>query len=502
MRLLNVDSFELHEFFDDDIPPYSILSHRWGNDEVSYQDFSAGRKRHSEGYRKIEELCNFVKRRKLKYRPSSRLRQPSRYHVNPNEEVERPLEKLQWVWVDTCCIDKTSSAELSEAINSMYSWYSCSAECYVLMQDVPALLDWQQDQMWGQFERSAWFTRGWTLQEMLAPRLCVFCTGDWEVLGHITRDLKDEWDPYLQPRQRGGDFTVNGSRDWKLINFEKCYGADLAGLVSRASGVQVGYLTGQLSVRSASIARRMSWAANRDTSRVEDMAYSLLGLFDVNMPLLYGEGSKAFLRLQKEIIGISNDQSIFAWTNLLTGHSKTDGTNTEPGLLAPSIRHFQSSGYIYRSRARPERPYAVTNLGLHLQLRAHLLAIKPQAESRCVPHAVSLAGITFHRFAPSSPPEPESGVILVLLQCLHDDGNVWYRSRITDLLLHHRIRYNDISASSTSDKAQPELVEIFAPLQVTFDKCDDCNLLDYNLHNEILGLSYSDSDSALGSGFN
>ncbi|KAL1948059.1 hypothetical protein VTO73DRAFT_12134 [Trametes versicolor] len=177
-------------------------------------------------------------------------------------------------WNDACCIDKTSSAELSEAINSMYEWYRLSDMCYVYLADVS---DDDVPQVSGsEFQESRWHRRGWTLQELIAPERIVFLTRTWHLLG-----------------------TKMG----------------LAKTLEKITGVDFGILTGRTTLDSVSVARRMSWAAWRRTTRVEDRAYSLLGIFGLHMSPIYGEGKNAFLRLQEEIIRTIPDQTIFAWGN-------------------------------------------------------------------------------------------------------------------------------------------------------------------------------------------
>ena len=177
---------------------------------------------------------------------------------------------LEWIWIDTCCIDKRSRAELSEAINSMFKWYQRSEECYVFLPDV---YDGEGHRTWYQLDRSVWFTRGWTLQELLAP-------------------LRVE---FFDAR-----FRSIGSR-W-----------DIRKSIEEITGIDEDFLKFPDHLPRASVAERMKWASHRQTTRAEDAAYSLLGIFDVNMPLLYGEGKKAFKRLQAEIIRKSADESIFA----------------------------------------------------------------------------------------------------------------------------------------------------------------------------------------------
>ncbi|KAM5546238.1 hypothetical protein V8D89_000364 [Ganoderma adspersum] len=178
----------------------------------------------------------------------------------------------RYLWIDSCCIDKTSSSELSESINSMFQWYAGSAICYTFLANVPPGQDPHTAR--SHFRRSRWFKRGWTLQELIAPSELVFLSSDW---------------------------TVIGSK------------RELAALVEEVSGVDREALLHQKSLNNFSVARRLSWAARRETKRREDRAYSLLGLFGLNMPTLYGEGDGALRRLQEEIMLRIPDQSLFAW---------------------------------------------------------------------------------------------------------------------------------------------------------------------------------------------
>ncbi|KAI0654094.1 heterokaryon incompatibility protein-domain-containing protein [Cubamyces menziesii] len=181
-------------------------------------------------------------------------------------------------WIDSCCIDKTSSAELTEAINSMYLWYCKADMCYAYLADVhddPNSSPYRPSERLRQKVLSTrWHTRGWTLQELIAPENVLFLTHTWRVI------------------------------DSKL---------GLATLLEHATGISAAVLTGEATVESVSVACRMSWVSSRRTTRIEDEAYSLLGIFGVYMPTIYGEGRNAFLRLQQEIIKTIPDQSIFAW---------------------------------------------------------------------------------------------------------------------------------------------------------------------------------------------
>jgi hypothetical protein len=292
MRLLHAETLQLKEFMGGNIPPYAILSHTWGEDEVLFGDVGTANASKKTGYAKILFGC-----------------------------TEALKNGLQYIWVDTCCIDKSSSAELSESINSMFMWYKMANVCYAYMEDVPSIGDGQFSKR--TFAQSRWFTRGWTLQELLAPSVLYFFTAEWDNMGSKQR---------------------------------------LASQISTITGISQGFLVGR-ALSKASIAKRMSWASRRKTTRAEDTAYCLLGIFDINMPLLYGEGDKAFLRLQDEIMKTSLDESLFAW-----GYDS--GVKFVPtGLLATNPAAFENSGDIIPDEiAEPREPYVMTKKGLRMHL--------------------------------------------------------------------------------------------------------------------------------------
>lgn len=211
------------------------------------------------------------------------------------------------LWIDACCINQSDSAELSEAINSMFEWYRLADVCYVYLPDVPTLEN--PTHLESRFRRSRWHERGWTLQELIAPEHVIFLTGDWRFLGTRT---------------------------------------GLASTLEQVTGVDFDILTGMAPLSSISVARRMSWAARRKTSRVEDRAYSLLGIFGVHLSPIYGEGGNAFLRLQGEIIRMIPDQSVFAWGPSSDALSETSRSwwvePNVPCLLASSPSAFEDAG--------------------------------------------------------------------------------------------------------------------------------------------------------------
>jgi Heterokaryon incompatibility protein (HET) len=244
MRLLQIDEngeFSLTDDLIDSIPRYAILSHTWGEDhqEVSFKDLTIGPRRTISGYKKLR-FCA--------------------------EQAAR--DGLQHFWVDTCCIDKSNAVELQEAITSMFAWYQNAAKCYVYLSDVSATNRRSSDQpsepVWDlAFRVCKWFTRGWTLQELLAPVEVEF-------------------------------FSLEGKKLGDKKSLEK--------QIHDITGIPVPALRGS-PLSEFSVEERMSWAKTRQTKREEDKAYSLLGIFGVYMPLIYGEGANAFRRLQKEIYG-------------------------------------------------------------------------------------------------------------------------------------------------------------------------------------------------------
>jgi hypothetical protein len=243
MRLLERDNdgeFSLTKDFGDDVPRYAILSHTWGADieEVTFRDMIDDTGKSKAGYDKIR-FCG-----------------------------ERAIDDgLQYFWIDTCCIDKSNSVELQEAIASMFRWYQQATKCYVYLSDVSTAKQEASEQFFeltweSTLRASRWFTRGWTLQELLAPATVRFFSKGWEQLG----DKKS-----------------------------------LERTIYEITGIPVRALQGS-PLSNFSVTERLLWAAKRETTREEDKAYSLLGIFNIQIPVLYGEGREnAFKRLREEI---------------------------------------------------------------------------------------------------------------------------------------------------------------------------------------------------------
>ncbi|KAF2834007.1 heterokaryon incompatibility, partial [Ophiobolus disseminans] len=238
MRLLQINKhggLSLTEEFHNEIPPYAILSHTWGREEVTFRDFVDGTAHKKSGYRKIF-WCG----------------------------KQAAHDGLQFLWVDTCCINKSSSAELTEAINSMFAWYQHAEKCYAYLYDV----SWPGLESRGpvpkrtlqELSRSRWFTRSWTLQELLAPKSVEFFTAGWVRIGDKHSLLQE-------------------IHETTRIPIRAIEGAALS---------------------EFSVEERLSWASQRTATHQEDEAYSLLGIFGIFLPTIYGEGKFAYARLLRK----------------------------------------------------------------------------------------------------------------------------------------------------------------------------------------------------------
>ena len=239
---------------DGNIPPYAILSHTWGGDEVTFEDLEKGIGSSKAGFQKIE-FCG--------------------------EQAAR--DNLHYFWVDTCCIKKSSDAELTSSLNSMFRWYRNATKCYVHLSDVSACIeDNQRAAAFEAFRKSRWFTRGWTLQELLAPDSVEFFSKEGILLGNKV-SLKEH-----------------------ILNI---------------TSIPVQALLGNLRMYSSE--ERISWIKGRETEEKEDKVYCLLGICDVSMAIIYGEGEeKAFRRLQREISSLEHDKGEESWSKYLEARER------------------------------------------------------------------------------------------------------------------------------------------------------------------------------------
>lgn len=311
MWLLSTDRAELRYFNSPESVPggYAILSHVWDTEEQSFQQTQAYKTECQSTGQNPRDLST------EKVRQSCILAEEHGY---------------DWIWNDTCCIDKTSSAELSEAINSMFRYYSLADVCYAYLKDVPArgpLVD--EEDVEKSFNFSTWHERGWTLQELIAPPYVLFLNREWDIIASK---------------------------------------ADHAYTLEEITKIPAAVLRHERGLEDVSVAARMSWAANRKTTRTEDEAYSLLGIFSINMPTLYGEGRRAFQRLQEEIMKNYPDSTLFAWGTpweysteaaYIASHmARSLLSRDDSYLLAPAPSAFRDSRSVVHlmPMADPEKP--------------------------------------------------------------------------------------------------------------------------------------------------
>ncbi|OAA41408.1 HET domain protein [Metarhizium rileyi] len=336
MRLLNTKTYDLYEQCDlpnggNTFPPYAALSHIWlpKTDnrvaEVTYKDMRHSLQRlrigklKQSGWEKLKKYCDFA-----------------------------AANCFEWAWMDTCCIDKDDAAETSESINSMFRLYKDAEICYAYLADVHCS-SFDSGNISKQLMTSKWFTRGWTLQELLAPKKVVFLNKSWTLVGTRT---------------------------------------SLQGKIEALTGIETEVLNSfePENLEAASLATRLSWASQRRTTKPEDETYCLLGIFAVHMPLSYGEGrAGAFLRFQERLLAKYDDDSIFAWQHLTTSQTAIPlttsdskqtlwDTNTCVSMLAPSVSYFKEScgiryapSYASGQHSRKTSPFFMANGMLRFQ---------------------------------------------------------------------------------------------------------------------------------------
>ncbi|KAI0367947.1 HET-domain-containing protein [Pilatotrama ljubarskyi] len=384
MRLLDTHSGTFVWVHDPTEARYAILSHTWSPDgEQSYQELLAIQDAHIRD--ESETQLSILDGPEVSYKVKGAC-------------MAARADGYRLIWIDSCCIDKSSSAELSEAINSMFEWYRIASVCYAYLSDVEDDDDWLASD--SQFASSRWHTRGWTLQELIAPDVVVFLTQRWNAFGTKTT---------------------------------------LAETLEAITAVDREVLTGEAALHSVSVARRMSWASKRKTTRIEDEAYALMGIFGVSLPTIYGEGRRAFLRLQEEILRTIPDHSIFAWRRPLTQTKMLPGGW---GLLASSPADYENaaditpiSHYDFASRLElrdatvlPSPQYAITPHGIRIRLYAayshhlaHLPAFVGCPARACSADSVESKGGSGYDFCAILPCQDASRRLVALPLCISCD---------------------------------------------------------------------------------
>ncbi|KAL8789767.1 MAG: hypothetical protein Q9213_001018 [Squamulea squamosa] len=372
IRLLNAESCTLEQFKDEQCPSYVIISHRWAEDPTDEVVY--------------DDMAQF---HELASSPSWRKANSAAKIAGACQKVLDDTNRtIKYLWMDTVCIKQDNPMELSTAINSMYRLYSDATVCFAYLSDYPS----QEVQTLGQ---SDWFNRGWTLQELVAPQKVKFF-----------------------------------DRHWSLVRDKQTLLKELA---SRTN-IHEDYLTKNYLIPLSSVSQRMSWMAGRKTTVPEDTAYCLLGIFDINMPLLYGEGKeRAFRRLQEEIMRSSDDHSLFAWTS-------DKPPDVISGLLASSPEWFRSSGnYQCYSLMENSPPYQLTNKGVaidlylrHVEDRLYIAALECFEGDReyIGVYLTCLSANLFHRIRTDRTvriPKADRGQLRSICVRRIDDDNAWVR---------------------------------------------------------------------------
>ena len=340
MRLLHTLTGIFRWEEDPETVEYAILSHVWAKDgEESYQDLL-----------RLQDETRLERAYSTEPLPDDIILKRVSNKIRCACERAR-ADGINFIWADSCCIDKTSSAELSEAINSMYTWYSRASVCYVALPDVD--VEGDPSIRRSQFRQSVWFLRGWTLQELIAPESILFF-----------------------------------SRDWQLIGGKH----NLASIIEEITGIDKEILTLKKPLSSVSVARRMFWASKRVTTRKEDEAYSLMGIFSIRMPTIYGEGREAFIRLQEEILKTIPDQSIFVWDQAPNARRPRAKDIHAYGrdlraLLASSPANFSYSGQVETlTKAQFSKTLRARDFGIPIP--PPIFSITPYGIRATLPHLV------------------------------------------------------------------------------------------------------------------
>ena len=354
---------------------YAIFSHRWLDmGELTFQDISKFKSLSVHGF---QTLINDKLNRKI-LRGTDILDQVNAYSPeSPTNDSFKLLEVMKklcgnmsdverrgcqdfvklveffnisskygcnYVWFDSGCIDKSSSTELEESIRSMFNWYRNSKICIVHLANTIHLSDLRRD---------PWFTRGWTLQELLAPKRVKFFGKSWQ---DITLDsINNDKDSYLKVPL------------WRIIS--SITRIPLPTLLDFTPGID--------HARDAFV-----WVSNRKTTRIEDIAYCLIGLLGIPLSIAYGEGNMAFRRLQVEVLQHSHDMGLFAWIGqpsaynsmLAEGPQCFSQSSCQSHLQPLLMPKSQTSRSVTNILLVLDPTHAFTNYGLRIPLSIYTVS--------------------------------------------------------------------------------------------------------------------------------
>ncbi|CAG8651429.1 1559_t:CDS:1 [Acaulospora colombiana] len=346
---------------------YAIFSHRWDSDELVFDHFMM-----LEGPPPSKNKISVAKKKSITWAIETLMASETpptgtlldKLSTIKGETSSGSIGKLlhfrsksmdkdcKYGWADTVCINKTSSAELDESLRSMYAWYRDSHVCIVWLSETDHV---------SQMERDPWFTRGWTLQELLAPKRVAFYARFW---AQITKSDSDKLEDKKKLEAEEADEETENTEAALWPTISEITGIPLEDLLDFKPG-------------PFDIGKRLSWASKRRTTRVEDQAYCLIGIFNVVLPIAYGEHDRAFYRLQAELVQSCNDKSIFGWKEKASQYnSMLAAAPPNFSEVTPPVEDVQDSDPIL----------SMTNIGLRMPVL--LLKIKEPG----VPEAWKLPG--------------------------------------------------------------------------------------------------------------
>lgn len=358
---------------------YAILSHRWGVHETTYQDIRQFSRITPKGVQDFIKQHDYYD--SIQYSPETIIptivKASESAEASPDDrslidvlaelcdisstggfvntwklvrfcDLAHRVYACKFAWIDTCCIDKTSSAELDESIRSMFRWYQNAHICLVHLSSTYETLGFDQD---------PWFTRGWTLQELLAPPVIKFHDQFWEPITSVSND-KEEGGPKFT-------FAVQAPEESNETNSRNDTNESMT-IMERVSYITDIPMDDLLDFKPSlsNIRNRLRWASKRETTRIEDQAYCLLGIFKVNMPIAYGEGEAAFHRLQATIVQESNDRSLFLWQGVAS--DKSSILARAPACFLSEYDEIDEDILANSSTSSLDPTFTFTNYGLRI----------------------------------------------------------------------------------------------------------------------------------------
>ncbi|KAJ8519460.1 hypothetical protein ONZ45_g3573 [Pleurotus djamor] len=320
---------------------YAILSHTWANRELGFRDVNVeggmgvGSLEKKEGYAKLDGMCRVAGEFMCRY-----------------------------VWFDAVCIDKSNTMEMEETIHSMWKWYQNAYICIVHLSNTNLKLPSypanssvsptgprrRGDSKRKQLKEDPWFRRGWTLPELLAPKRIKFYLGDWTKMDQRVGRRFD----ICRVQEEGFDFGA------EYVQFLR--------LVADAATVPVCAVK-QFSLRTHSAPEVFHWISKRITTRPEDLSYCLMGMLDIHIPIIYGEGHEnAFYRLQSACLQSSPSRLIFHWFGMPSPKNSMIAADPSAFKHTGTYEGYVDGQLLFRDHMDIDTSFVLTNAGLRMMV--------------------------------------------------------------------------------------------------------------------------------------